>query len=202
VGQVWLPLERLRKMSNMPGQATLIVVDKELTDIPADTPQWIFRDQDYLLKEIKRFIRNKKASSYMMYVLLLSLALLSIFDTQVLAVFRRRKEMGTMMALGMTRMNVVGLFTLEGVMHGLLALVVGALYGIPLLIYTARNGIALLDVSRQTGMAFSPTLYPVYGFSLVVSTTIILMISVIVVSYLPVRKIANLKPTDALKGKM
>ncbi len=202
VGQVWIPLERLWKMSAMPGQATLIVMDRELKNIPADTSQWVFRNQDYLLKEIKRFIRNKKASSYMMYILLLSLALLSIFDTQVLSVFRRRKEMGTMMALGMTRRNLVALFTLEGVMNGFLALIVGALYGTPLLIYTARHGIALLDISRQTGMAFSPVLYPVYGFVLVISTTIILLISVVIVSYLPVRKISALKPTEALKGKI
>ena len=201
-GQVWIPLEQLRKMSNMPGQATLVVVDRDLEKIPANTKEWIFRDDNYLLKDILALIRKKKASSYMMYFLLLSLALLSIFDTQVLAVFRRRKEMGTMMALGMTRMKVVALFTLEGVMNGFLALALGAVYGIPLLLYTAHNGIKLLDVSRQTGMAISPILYPVYGVGLVISTTIILLVSVIIVSYLPVRKIAGLKPTDALKGKL
>jgi len=202
LGQVWIPLQRLRKMSGMSNQATMIVVSKLLQSIPGDTEQWIFKDHENLLGELKNFIRSKKMSSYMMYILLMSLALLSIFDTQVLAVFRRRKEMGTMMALGMTRMKVIVLFTLEGTMHGFLALIAGAVYGIPLLIYTALNGIALLDVSRQTGMAFSPVLYPVYGFGLVLSTTILLLIAVIIVSYLPIRRVARLKPTDALRGKM
>ncbi len=47
-----------------------------------------------------------------MYVLLMGM-LLAIFDTQVLAAFRRRREMGTLMALGMLRSQIIGLFTLE-----------------------------------------------------------------------------------------
>ncbi len=50
--------------------------------------------------------------SLIMYVLLMGM-LLAIFDTQVLAAFRRRREMGTLMALGMLRSQIIGLFTLE-----------------------------------------------------------------------------------------
>ena len=66
------------------------------------------------------------------YIVLLLLAMLAIFDTQILSLFRRRKEMGTMMAMGMTRNNLIQLFTLEGAMHAALAAVVGAIYGAPL----------------------------------------------------------------------
>jgi ABC-type antimicrobial peptide transport system permease subunit len=46
------------------------------------------------------------------------------------------------------------------------------------------------------------TLYPQYGWKLVVGTILIVLITVTIVSYLPTRKIAKLKPTDALRGKM
>ena len=46
--------------------------------------------------------------------------MLAIFDTQVLSIFRRQKEIGTYVALGMTRKQVVALFTVEGAMHSVL----------------------------------------------------------------------------------
>ncbi len=61
------------------------------------------------------------------------MAMLAVFDTQVLSIFRRQKEIGTYVALGMTRGQVVKLFTIEGAMHSVLAALVGAVYGIPLL---------------------------------------------------------------------
>ena len=60
--------------------------------------------------------------------IMLLMAMLAVFDTQVLSIFRRQKEIGTYVALGMTRGQVVGLFTLEGAMHSVLAALVGAVY--------------------------------------------------------------------------
>ena len=202
-GQIWLPLEELRTMLQAPGEATLVTLAKNQEAVPADEGVWIFRSLDYLLEDIKQLIQSKSGGSMIMYAMLLSMALLAIFDTQVLAVFRRRKEMGTMMALGMPRSTVIGLFTLEGALHGLLALAVGALYGVPLLIFTASKGIPLpKEVMDSTGFAISDILYPVYGMGLVVGTTTLILVTVTIVSFLPTRKISRLKPTDALRGKM
>ena len=48
-----------------------------------------------------------------MFAILLSLAAMGIFNAQVLSIFRRGREIGTLMALGMRRSRVVGLFTRE-----------------------------------------------------------------------------------------
>ena len=50
---------------------------------------------------------------------------LAILDTQLLSIFYRKKEIGTMMALGLTRGSVIRLFTLEGAMNAVLAALVG-----------------------------------------------------------------------------
>ena len=201
-GQIWIPYSKMTEMMAAPGQATIIVLKKDLKAIPAGNPDWIHRGHDYLLKEINDFVAQKKGGSTVMYILLLSMALLAVFDTQVLAIFRRRKEMGTMMAMGMTRGSVITLFTLEGTLYGILAIIAGAIYGIPLLNYTATTGIGLPDVMQQVGFSIGSTLYPKYTAQLFIGSSIILFISVLVVSFLPTRKIAKLKPTDALRGKM
>jgi len=79
---------------------------------------------------------------------------------------------------------------------------IGAVYGIPLLIFSYKNGWAMPELMDQYGMAIGEKLYPLYSATLVAGTTVLVLIIVTVVSYLPTRRIARLKPTDALRGKM
>ncbi len=153
VNQIWLPLASLREMLQASNQATLVVLEKNIEAVPADDDLWIYRDLDFLLKDLKEFIRTKSSGSSILYVLLLFMALLAIFDTQVLSIFRRRKEMGTLMALGLPRSNIIGLFTLEGALHGFLALVLGAVYGIPLLMLSAVKGFSMPPMADNMGLA-------------------------------------------------
>jgi len=202
VGQIWVPLASLQNMIQAFDEATLIVLEKQIKAIPPDDAVWISRDLDYLLKDLKELIRTKSVGSSIMYLLLLFMALLAIFDTQVLAIFRRRKEIGTLMALGMPRRKVIGLFTLEGALHGIMALLVGAVYGIPLLRLSAARGLSMPETMDNFGIALSDTLYPSYGAGLVMGTTLLVLIAVTIVSFVPTRKISKLKPTDALRGKL
>jgi ABC-type lipoprotein release transport system permease subunit len=201
LGQIWLPLESLRRMLQAPGQASLVVLGGDLPDVPSSDQTWIHRDLDYLLKEITELVRMKSGSSNILYGLLLFMGLLAIFDTQVLAIWRRRKEIGTLMALGMERVKVIGLFTFEGAVHGLLALAVGAVYGIPILAYSLSRGLPMPEMHGDFGIALPQNLYPSYGLRLLVGTILLVLITVTIVSFLPASKIAKLKPTDALKGK-
>ncbi len=199
--QIWLPLEKLRSMLSMPDQATLIVRGQGAQHI-TKADGWIFRDIPYLTKEIDEIVKTKTVSMSIVYTLLLAMALLAIFDTQVLSLWRRRREMGTLMSLGMTRAMLIRLFTLEGAMHAILAILIGALYGIPILTWFATSGFALPDYATDFGIPLGEKLFPAYGAGLIVGTTLLVFITVTFVSYLPARKIAHLQPTDALRGKI
>lgn len=199
--QIWISLDRMQALTAMSGQATLIVLKKD-RNISWQVPGWEFKNLNYLLHDIHSLARSKKIQASILYVVLLFLALLAIFDTQVLSIFRRRKEMGTLMALGMTRMKIIQLFTVEGVFHGILAALVAAIYGIPLLIYAARTGFALPQAYDSMGYAIGEKLFPEYSIGLIAGTTLLVLVSTTIVSFLPTRKIAHLKPTDALRGKM
>ena len=200
-GQIWIPLEWLRHLAGMEGEASLVVVESGIGERPAFSG-WVFRDLDFLLSDVKQLVRMKSAGATILYVVLILLAMLAIFDTQVLSIFRRRKEMGTLMALGFTRGRLIQLFTLEGALHGVLAAVFAALYGIPLLTWFARQGWALPEAMDSYGFAIGEKLFPVYTVGLVIGTTLLVMVITTIVSYLPTRKISKLKPTDALRGRM
>jgi putative ABC transport system permease protein len=201
MGQLWVPLKRLQEMSGLENEATMVVVDQEMRE-HTDLPGWSFKGHDFLLKDINDVIKSKRAGSAIMYAILLFLSMLAIFDTQILSIFRRRKEIGTLMALGMVRSKVIALFTLEGMLHGILGIAIAALYGIPALIITGKIGIPMPSTAEEYGFALPTRLFPVYSAWLVSVTVFIVMLTVTIVSYLPSRKISGLKPTEALKGKL
>ncbi|HRJ16926.1 MAG TPA: FtsX-like permease family protein [Saprospiraceae bacterium] len=199
-GQIWLPIERLQTMMNLPGEATLMVAAPGFR--PAETSPWVFQSEDVLLADLNTIIQSKKGSGAVLYGLLMIIALLAIFDTQVLSIFRRQREIGTNIALGMTRRQVIGIFTVEGSVYSILAIVLGALYGGPFLWYLAKYGWAMPTGGQDMGISISDRIYPVYGTGLVLGTIILVVIAATVVSFLPARKIARLNPTDAIKGKI
>jgi ABC-type lipoprotein release transport system permease subunit len=105
------------------------------------------------------------------------------------------------MALGMTRGSVIRLFTLEGALNSLLAALLAAIYGLPLLLYSVKVGWGMPETVDSYGFAIGDKLFPIYSANLVLGTTVLIVFSVTIVSFLPTRKIAKLKPTDALRGK-
>jgi putative ABC transport system permease protein len=201
VGQIWIPIDQLRKMMLLQGEATLLVRRLNGAQI-SDSEGWIFKSHQFLLEDIDKIIRAKTTSSVVLWAILLMLAMLAVFDTQVLSIFRRQKEIGTYIALGMTKRQVVTLFTLEGAMNAVLAAIVGALYGIPLLAYQSIKGIAMPVKSSDYGLAMADKLYPEYGIGLILSTIIIVFLTTALVSYWPSRKITRMRPSEALRGKI
>ncbi|RKY87644.1 ABC transporter permease [candidate division KSB1 bacterium] len=200
-GQLWIPIKKMRQMTAIPDEATIIVLEKG-SQFNEKFDNWKRKNLNFLMKDLRALFLTKSIGGSIFYILLLFLAMLAIFDTQVLSIFRRRKEMGTLMALGMTRSKLIQLFTLEGAMHAILAAVVAAIYGTPLLIYIASTGYGIPEVADSYGFALGNRIFPVFTAGLIIGTTLLVLIVTTIVSYLPTRKIAKLKPTDALRGKL
>ena len=200
-GQIWIPIESLREMTQMPGEATMLVINQDYTWEGAEEG-WLLRDHEYLLQEMTAMIKMKKVGGSIFYIILMLLAMLAIFDTQVLSIFRRQKEIGTYMAMGMTRGQVVRLFTVEGAMHSILAVVLGAIPGIPFLAWMAKVGYSMPAGADSMGLPIAETIYPAYSIGLIISVMLLVIITTTIVSYLPSRKISKMNPTEAIKGKL
>ena len=200
MGHIWIPIQKAQKMLVMENEVTYVAYEKGLEKIhsPGD---WIHRDVDYLIQDIEAAIEADKPGNQIMFAILLSLASMGIFNAQVLSIFKRGKEIGTLMALGMTRSKVVRLFTIEG---GINAVLASALTAFPFGIifwWTAKHGIPMPMDYTEMGFMIAKQLIPIYSLGLIITTTIVVFTIVIIVSYLPSRRIAKMKPTDALRGK-
>ena len=203
MSHIWIPLKKAQTMLAMEGEGTYVTYEKGLPPVQ-DKGDWIPRDVKYLIRDMEALIEADEPNAAIMYIILLCFAAMGIFNAQVLSIFRRGREIGTLMALGMTRTRVVGLFTLEGGLNAFLAAIMTVILFGPLLWYFGNNGIWLgVDYSDGAmGIIVEKYLIPVYSVGLVVTTTIIVSIIVLIVSYLPSRRIARMKPTDALRGKV
>ena len=203
MGHIWVPLDKAQEMLDMKKEATYVTYAEGLP-IVENKGDWIPRDVTYLIRDMEALIEADEPNAAIFYIILLCFAGMGIFNAQVLSIFRRGKEIGTLMALGMTRARVVGLFTLEGGLNALLAAIMTVILFGPLLWYFGANGIWLgMDYSDGSmGLIVEKYLIPVYSVGLVVTTTIVVSIIVLIVSYLPSRRIARMKPTDALRGKV
>ena len=201
IGHIWIPLDKAQTMLAMENEATYVTFGKGVPSVnnPGD---WIPRNIDYLVQDMEAIIEADKPSAQIMYMILLALAAMGIFNAQVLSIFRRGKEIGTLMALGMTRLRVVGLFTLEGGLNAALAAAATLVFFGPVLWYFGINGIPLPIDYTEMGLIMAKRLIPVYTIGLILSTTILVSVVVLIVSYIPARRITQMQPTDALRGKV
>ena len=187
-------------MMSQPGKATLLIKNKELAT--QNLPGWKFMDQTELTKQTVALVKAKSVGMSIFYFIFLFLALVAIFDTQTLSIFRRQREIGTYVALGMTPRQVQHFFTLEGTMNALLAVALGFVYGLPFFIWFAANGIAMpVDVSNF-GLPIADKMYPLFTPKLIIGTIIFIFLITALVSYLPARKISRMNPTEAIRGKV
>jgi len=200
MGHIWVPLTIAQSMLAMEEEATYVTYAKGLID-NINSKQWISRDVNYLVQDMEAIIEADKPGAQIMYMILLALAAMGIFNAQVLSIFRRGKEIGTLMALGMTRSRVVGLFTLEGGLNAVLATIMMIILFGPILWYFGVEGIPLPIDYSEMGLIMAKRLIPIYSIGLIISTMSLVSIIVLIVSYIPSRKITHMKPTDALRGK-
>ena len=200
IGHIWIPIKKAQEMLTMEDEVTYVAYSKNEIKLNS-SGSWIHRDVNYLIQDIEAAIEADKPSIQIMFAILLSLAAMGIFNAQVLSIFRRGREIGTLMALGMTRSRVIGLFTMEGGINAILASVLTIFpFGL-ILWWTAKHGIPLPMDYTEMGFMIAKQLMPIYSLGLIITTTILVFSIVLIVSYLPSRRIARMKPTDALRGK-
>ena len=150
--------------------------------------------------DVLAMVNQDRRNSKIMLGILLFLVCTSVFNTQILNVFKRQKEIGTLMAFGMEPGRIVRLFTLEGSFAAFAAVVLAAILGIPFFIWFQSVG---LDVSHLSGstMPVAERIYPDFRAGEISFSVAVVVFITILVSWAPVKKISGLDPTQALRGR-
>ena len=199
-GIIWISLDKLQKMTLNEDCANIMLKSPKIANKKMDG--WDFKSVTKLTEATTKLVKSKAAGQSVFYIIFLLLAMLAIFDTQTLSIFRRQREIGTMVALGMTPGQVVAQFTLEGTLNSVLAFAVGAMWGTPLIWYLTTKGISIDMNASELGVAMADKLYASVTPQLVFGTMIFIIVVTAIVSYIPARKISKMNPTEAIRGKV
>jgi putative ABC transport system permease protein len=123
------------------------------------------------------------------------LVVLSSSNTMLMAVFERVREIGTLMALGTSRLKILGIFVIEGILIGIMGGILGAVAG--WLGVHAMNG-AHLTMPAPPGFARGfPILIP-FVPGMFAGVFAVMVTTMIVASLLPALRASRLKIVDAL----
>lgn len=198
-GILWISLDKLQEMTLRANCANLLVKSPQLE--AKNVNGWKFNGVNKLTESTRLLVKTKSKGTNMLYFIFLLLAMLAIFDTQVLSIFRRQREIGTLVALGMTPQQVVWRFTLEGSINALLSFGVGIVWGTPIILHMIFKGISFNMDAGELGIAMADTMYATITPGLVLGTMLFILVLTAFVSYLPARKIAKMNPTEAIRGK-
>lgn len=200
-GQIWISLQQLQEIAGMGGEATYLVHSPSYS-IKQDVEGWRHKSSDFLLEDLYKLAQTSRIESHIIFIILLSIALLAVFDTQTLSIFHRQKEIGTYIALGMTPKEVTRLFTLEGTAYSILGIVAGAIWGTPLLYWYGKTGMKLPQSYTELGLGMREAMLPLYQTKTILTSIIIIVFFSFLISYIPARKIAKSNVVEALKGKI
>ncbi len=195
-GLIWLRLDHLRQLTSRPNEVSWVAVNGDRGPIESLE----FLSQEELMQDILNLIEHDRRYSKIMWVILIFLAGIGVFNTQILNIFKRQKEIGTLMALGMTPRQLVRLFTLEGSLAALVSVTVALVLGT--LIFSWFQSVGL-DIShlRETSIPVNERILLEIRPLEVLWSTVVIVSIMILVSWIPVRKISRLDPTLALRGK-
>ncbi len=198
-----LPLSLTQSLLRMPGQVTEYVLDVE--DLQAvdsvaqalrgrlgpdyDVRSW--RDRPQIRQMVKTMAVVQGFIGFLLAVLVVSV----IANTMLMNIYERVPEIGTMMALGVRRRAILGLFLYESALIGGL----GALTGVALgLVFVRLGGIGFH--MPATAVAGELTIYPVLSYAFVAETFVAGVVIAAAAALYPARQAAQLRPVEALRA--
>ena len=121
-------------------------------------------------------------------------------DFHLFGIQKRQREIGTLMAFGMPPNRVVRLFTLEGSLAALTAVVVALILGTIIFAWFQSVG---LDVSHlaESQIPIRENIFLKIKPIEVILSVVVIVVIMILVAWAPVRKISRVNPTQALRGR-
>ena len=133
--------------------------------------------------------------------LILIIAMIGVVNTILISVYEKRREIGTLKAMGMTDRQVTNLFITEGLFIGFAGSVFGCIVGALVNIPMATVGIdftSMLDDAGGSTMMIG-VLKSAYVLGDYVTAIVSCTLASIFASWLPARKVMKMQPSECLR---
>lgn len=145
--------------------------------------------------------QSDQASNFILTTMILIIALVGVTNTILLGALERRREIGTMKAMGMREGEIVRLFLLEATGIGLMAALVGSAIGVAINVYLVEVGVDFSTLAGDVDLGF-PIVGRVYGSwntAMFFWGSIAGVLTCWVAAYLPARRAAKEDPANSVR---
>lgn len=202
----FVDIKDMRRLYNMNQGAHEIAVwlkDHELAEQKATTYQ-----EKYSMLEIlpwldlqpgmRMMIDMFDTYLYIIVGIILFALLFSIVNTMLMAVLERVREIGMLMAIGMTKGRVFQMIMLETVIMSMVGSPIGLFLSWLFISYFGQAGISLSGASYED-LGFSSTIYPFLDASRYFEVALMVFAMALIASIYPAIKALRLKPVNAIR---
>ena len=123
-----------------------------------------------------------------------------IVNTMLMVVLERTKELGMLMAIGMTRRRVFLMIMYETIFLAMIGAVVGEILSVICIYYFGQNGIDLSNYAEgMEAVGYSAMTYPMLEPYRYLQITLLVVITALLASIYPAIKALKLHPAEAIR---
>ncbi|MEA1877790.1 MAG: FtsX-like permease family protein [Bacteroidota bacterium] len=135
-------------------------------------------------------------------IILLALGF-GIVNTMLMVVMERGKEIGMLMAVGMSKLRVFSMIILESVLLCLTGAAAGISISVLLIEIFSSKGIDMTAFAQEgfEAMGFAAVFYPTLGAEFYLEVTLLVVLTGVLSSVYPAWKALKLNPADALRSE-
>lgn len=124
-----------------------------------------------------------------------------ILNTMLMAVLERTKELGMLMAIGMSRLRIFTMIMLESIFLTLTGALGGMGLGWVIITITGHTGLDFSVVGEGfEAMGWSAVVYPSITPDFFIGVTVLVILTGLLAALIPARKALELNPVDAIKS--
>lgn len=134
---------------------------------------------------------------YIVGIILLAL-LFSILNTMLMAVLERVREIGMLMAVGMSKLQIFSMIMLETIMLAMIGGPLGLLLSYAFVNHFGQVGINLAGAAYEDA-GFSPMVHPFLDNESYIQVAIMVFVMAVLAAIYPARKALKLRPVEAIR---
>jgi putative ABC transport system permease protein len=201
-----VPLSLAQKLLRMEGRVTEVAIAVDDLDRVEEVaaglrtalgPDYEVHTWNELVPERRTIMDIQNGISGVVSVVFVLLMLLGVANTMLMSVLERTREVGTMMAVGVTRRSVTALFLLEALVLGVFGALGGSLLTLSLTSALAHKGLTITPPNASMPIHIFP--FVTSGFT--VGIVLVAVVGAVLFALYPAMRASRLRPVEALAGR-
>jgi len=204
---ILINIDEAREMIRVDGSRDISIKTKDFKKIKeyksqlmASLDGHIIQDWSELSGDFAAIMETKRSITGYFILFIVIIALVGIINTIIMSVYEKRKEIGTLMALGLEKKQIRNIFICEGLIIGLFGTIAGLILGTIVNLYFIYVGIdySAMIGDQDWGMNIS-VLKSTWVLPAYFKAFIIVLLASIVASYYPAKKVMKMEPAECLR---